>query len=303
VVQQFETAGHVRLIVRNASGWVDVTGRSGLTTEVEILPLAPEAEEQAQRTRVEATPSGDGHIVEIWVPDQWERWHGRRSGVGVRVALPEGADLEIRTASADVRTVGRLGHVRTETASGDVYLEGSAEALYATSASGDVSAAAVTGSARITTASGDVRVGQVAGTLEVKSASGSQTIRRLQGRARLDSASGDLQVAEALAPVQARAASGDITVDVAGSDLQLVTRSGDITVGRAQAGRLMVDATSGDIMIGISPGVQVMVDVESQSGHVSSAIPISADPPSGNGASLEIHARTLSGDIRIQRGA
>jgi DUF4097 and DUF4098 domain-containing protein YvlB len=301
-VQQFETAGHVRLIVRNASGWVDVTGRPGPSTEVQVLALAPDAEEQAQRTRVEATPSGDGHIVEVWVPDQWERWHGRRGGVGVRVTLPEGADLEIRTASADVRAAGRLGQVRVETASGDVYLEGSIGALHATTASGDVSAADVAGSAQITTASGDVRVGQVAGSLEVKSASGTQTIRQVQGRARLDSASGDVQVGEAWAPVQARAASGDITVDVARNDLQLMTRSGDITVGRAQQGRVTVEATSGDIVVGVSPGVQVMVDVESQSGHVSSTIPVSPDPVPGQDASLEIRARTLSGDVRIQRG-
>ena len=188
-MQQFETPSAVDLIVRNRSGWIEVTTHTAPTTEVDLVPLHADAEDLVSHTRIDATPTDTGHrvVVEVPEPDSWRGGIGRGSGigwrwgsgsvggVGVRVRVPEASRLHIESASADVRALGPCGATRIHTASGDVSLDQVTEAEVET-ASGEVRVEQVEGSLRAYTASGDIQIRQAGGPVHLRSASGSQTL-------------------------------------------------------------------------------------------------------------------------------
>ena len=72
---------------------------------------------------------------------------GRTPQVGVRIRCPEGSDVDLATASADLMARGRLGEVEAKSASGDLHVDDVADLRFHT-ASGDVRANLVDGEAR-----------------------------------------------------------------------------------------------------------------------------------------------------------
>lgn len=70
------------------------------------------------------------------------------------------------------------------------------------------------------------------------------------------------------------------------------------------AGTMQVRAVSGDITVGIVQGVNLRVDAETMSGTVHSDIPLGQVPASpGEGPDVAITARSVSGDVLVERAA
>jgi DUF4097 and DUF4098 domain-containing protein YvlB len=298
-MEQFETPGHVSAAIRNPNGAVEVTAEGRNTTEVIVEALHPDAEPRAEATRVELTPDGEGAyrlVVEVPEPRGWGEVRG---GIAVRIRIPAGADVKVRTASADVRGDGRLGRVMFDTASGDVWLQEAEGDARVSTASGDVNIRRVGGSLQLHTASGTVYIDEVTGSLDVESASGDQHLKRVAGRARLRGASADIIIGEVQEGLQAETASGDITVDDAAGALRLRAQSGDVEVRRMREGTVSASSTSGDVTVGVLRGARVRVDLDSRSGDVRSHIPLSPESVDGDGPLVEVEARTTSGDIRV----
>ncbi|MEV4064994.1 DUF4097 family beta strand repeat-containing protein [Nonomuraea dietziae] len=188
-----------------------------------------------------------------------------RRAVHVDIALPEGSSLLAHTASTDVTTTGRLSEVAITCASGDVTVEHTV-ALRITTASGDVRCDVIEGDAVIDATSGKIGVGSVGGHVNVTTASGSAVIGRAHG------------------DVTSRTASGDIVVHA-------VTR-----------GQVNARSASGNVTLAVTEGSAAWLEISSLSGRVSSELEQSGEP--GDAAeTLEVHARTLSGDIAILRAS
>ena len=138
------------------------------------------------------------------------RWRGRSARMTIDV--PRGAGVEIRTASADVTLTGELGltrvrtasgHVRAamvaelevSTASGDIRVHGVGHDTSATSVSGVLEMNAVGGRLTATTASGDVRVRHLTGDVDIGTTSGDVRIDHFDGsEASIRSVSGDVEL-------------------------------------------------------------------------------------------------------------
>jgi hypothetical protein len=124
----FDTPGPVTLVVRVPSGEIDLQTEETTQTTVEI---DAGDESLLEHARVESRPRGDGHevIVELDRPRtgfsfglQLERlafgiW--RDGDVRVTVRTPVGANVEVRTGSADVEARGQFGSFEVEDGSGD----------------------------------------------------------------------------------------------------------------------------------------------------------------------------------------
>jgi len=264
----FETPGRVLVRVSIAEGAVEVTSTSAQRVEVDVQPLRNNAasREAVEHTRVELTERGDVCEVVVDAPKRWIGF-GRGASIGVRVTCPEGTRLEVSTASADVRTKGRLGEIDAKTASGDLGLD------------------IVDGDLRVATASGDVLVTEIGGSATVKSASGDVDVRLGRGPLSINLASGDVRVARALAGVS------------------LGSASGDLEIGSVESGEIRVQSVSGDVRVGVREGLRVWIDASSVSGSISSDLPPEDGPPAEGTAALEIRARTVSGDVRIVSAA
>ena len=269
----FETPGKARLRVRNPAGAVWIDRAPGDRTTVELEPLR---DDEATREAIEHATvelSGAEVVVEIGTTSKgfgigpaWISF-GRTPQVGVRIRCPEGSDVDLSTASADVTATGRLGEVHVKSASGDLAVEDVAELRFQT-ASGDARAKIVSGEARVQTVSGDVRLGIVH---------------------------------EA---VSATLVSGDFSLEEGHADVEVKTVSGDQRVEAVRQGRIKLQSVSGDVRLGVRPGTRLRIDATSTSGDISSEFDVQDRPPeTPTGAEANLQIKTVSGDVELFRAA
>ena len=260
--ESFQTPGPTALVVKIPSGSISLEARAGDATEVTLEVVRGDAQLEGEAT-IEVRERGGRFEVVVEAPK-------RRLGFGreeyvVSVALPEGADVEARTGSADTRGRGRFRNVDVATGSGEIEFDEVGGDFKVKGASGEVTVGSIGGAASIATASGDIGIGTLAGEGRIRSASGGVEIRE------------------------------------ASTGLSVHTASGDQTIGSAAAGELTLRSASGDVHVGIRRGSRVFIDARSASGDMGSELELAADAPPGDGPLVEVSATTASGDVRIVR--
>lgn len=249
--ESFDVDGPARIDVDNASGSVEL--------------------QVGAESRVVVTIDGAGvdewDIVQVGnsvsVRRSSERgWRSRQTRV--HVEAPVGSDLEISTASADVRAVGEFGGARIRTASGSIDVE-KVEHLDVATASGDVRADTVAFDVGCTTVSGRVRFGTVGGRLHVSTASGGVRVQHVIG------------------------------------EIEASTASGSVDVGCCDGPGISAKCVSGDVSIGLPSGIRVEPDIRTLSGRTrlpERSVRTESDAPR---RSVAVRLRTVSGNITIER--
>ena len=268
----FDVTGPIELEIKLNSGEIEVDAIDGAErVEVELTAHDEGSQELIDNGRVELQQHQQRpHLI---IDLQQKRGGGgfnlgslfSRSGITCRVRVPASSSLTVRTKSADVAVRGTLSGVNVATASGDIELD------------------RVEGSVNIKSASADVRMREVTGGINVQSASG------------------DVEVDVVRGPVNVNSASGDVMIREAYGDVNTNTVSGDQEHSAVMRGRLAAHTVSGDVHIGVRRGSNVFLDCNTVSGDTSSELDVTSDAPAGDGPSLEIRAKTVSGDILITR--
>jgi DUF4097 and DUF4098 domain-containing protein YvlB len=285
--RSFPTRGKALVFVENEVGLIAITAREGDGTLVVLEPDTPGAAEFVDAAVVECRAyRGHDHVI-VKIP----RLHGmkfiRRNGVTVRMEVPIGSDVTVKSASGQVELNGPLGAADVRTASGDITAD-EVEEMQAKTASGDVEVGTVGRDLRLQTASGDLRCVKVEGRVSVKTASG------------------DIEVGSAGERVDVRCGSGDIRLGELAGDLSVVAVSGDVQVLSIERGRAHLRTVSGAVEVGIARGVALEVDAEAMSGTVHSDIPLNDAPGPGRSdgdRKLALTVRSVSGNILVTRAA
>ncbi|MFF5209019.1 DUF4097 domain-containing protein [Streptosporangium sp. NPDC000396] len=275
----FQTSGPVTLDVKLPAGDLNITATSREDTAVEVRPANPSRSADvkcADKTRVEYV---DGTIY-VEAPEP-QLSLGRPPKLEILVGLPEGSRIDFAAASADTRMTGRLGDVTVTTASGDVRID-RCTGLAVRTESGDVTCDVTEGSARVRTSSGRISLREMYGEAEVTTAS---------GKIDLGTVGGDATV---------KSASGDVRIRTAGGSVQVKSASADVTVESVARGNLSITSSSGDVKVGVARGTSAWLDVSSVSGDVDSSLERTDQPADGEDK-VELHVRTMSGDISITR--
>jgi DUF4097 and DUF4098 domain-containing protein YvlB len=141
------------------------------------------------------------------------------SDLKVRATVPHGANVKVKTASADIGIAGRIGSLDVNAVSGDVRLSGevSGDATIKT-VSGDAGLEGVGGRVSAQTVSGDLRIGPAGGSIDTKTVSGDIRLDAVRnGDVRFTSVSGDVEIGIAsgsLVDVDAGSTSGDLSSEV-----------------------------------------------------------------------------------------
>ena len=261
----FQTPGPLLLTVRVPAGAIEIETIEGAQTDVELEPLDRDAAAVIAEANVELRGrAGGGHELVIEIQERRFLVFSTAPRVRVRIRCPHGADLDVKTVSADVRCDGFLGAASVKCVSGDVALPD------------------VAGDARIKSVSGDVRMSRVGGAVEV------QTV------------SGDVAAHAAGGNVSVTTVSGDLRVDEAGRSVTTKSVSGDHFVGAVKGGATC-QSVSGDVYVAIPRGMQVWIDANSRSGDVTSELEPSGEDSEPGGPVAELRVKTMSGDIRIAR--
>jgi len=160
--------------------------------------------------------------------------------------------------------------------------------------------------AELTTASADMNVDGTLRRLETKTASGDLAVRgKVEGNATVKTVSGDAQLDEVVGDLTVNSVSGDVRVaDVFGS-VRTKSVSGDVRVDRAQGPEATLQSVSGDIRLGVAAGTNVDVDANTVSGDLDSEVPLASDGGAalGDGPTLVVRGKTVSGDFRLVRAS
>jgi DUF4097 and DUF4098 domain-containing protein YvlB len=193
----------------------------------------------------------------------------RRSGLDLTIKAPVGSSCVAKTASADVSCVGEVS------------------SLSFTTASGDITASIATGDVTVRSASGDVLLDQVGGDLIVHTASGDVKANQVDGAVRVNSASGDIGIGYCARSVTTK------------------TASGDVQLGAVSSGEVQLNSATGNVDVGVVPGIGVYLELSTLTGTVRSDLDQveSAEAAGPGGPTVEIRARTMSGDIHVTRAA
>ena len=252
--------------------------------------------------------------------------------------LREGAEIEVTTASGDVRLVeGEAGTVRLTTTDADPATrlarvecahdaaanrltidtkvikglgtdkgQGLGRALkgmigYARH-DVDVEVAVPRGArVRLRTASGDLQADATLAGAEVASASGDVRLTRVEGPIKVQTASGELALGHVVGPVSAKLVSGDVSVEGLEGDLSVQSVSGDVTASVVAPGRVDVSNVSGDVTLAVRSGLLVELDVRSVSGQVTSQIALDGAAGEAGERPVTVKVRTVSGDVQVRR--
>ncbi len=278
--ETFHTPGPVRLDVEMPAGEIEIATADTEETHVELEATSgnEQVQEMVAAARIESVRRGDVFHVTVAVRTRHGVWISFSGGPDIRLGTPEmrlriacpaGAELDIKTKSADVQAHGRYGDLDFKTASGDLSVES-------------------VGDASVKTASGDVHLETVAGTLDVKTVSGDMHVAAVGGNANFQTVSGDVFVHDAGGSISANSVSGDQRYEAVVN------------------GRVELRAVSGDLGVGIRRGSRVFIDANTVSGSTSSEFELSdapqpAEPAAEDAPLVEVYAKTVSGDVRLER--
>jgi hypothetical protein len=217
-MQNFATPAPIAAVLDVPAGRIQFIAAERADTVVEVRPADPGRSSDVRAAEQTTVTYADGALrIESSQPSN--RLLGPTGSVEVTVQLPAGSRIEGRTASTELRGVGRLGDVSFEGAYRQIKID-EAASVRLTAIDGDVEVGRLTGPAEIRTDRGDIRIAEaVRGTLLLTTQLGDITVAAAAGvSATLDAGTGHGRVSNAL--------KNDGT---AGLDIRATTAQGDIT--------------------------------------------------------------------------
>ncbi|MCX4750518.1 DUF4097 domain-containing protein [Kitasatospora sp. NBC_01287] len=217
-MQKFDTTAPIAAVLDVPAGRIRFIAADRADTTVEVLPANPAKTRDAKAAEQTSVTYADG-VLRITAANPANQFLGPTGSVEVTVQLPTGSRVQAKTASAELRGVGRLGDVAFEGAYRQIKID-EAASLRLTAVDGDVEVGRLGGSAEISTARGDIRISEaLGGTVVLRTQCGDITVGAGAGvSAALDAGTGHGRISNAL--------KNDGTT---GLDIRATTSQGDIT--------------------------------------------------------------------------
>lgn len=162
----YNTPEPISAVLDIPAGRIEFTAADRSDTVVEVAPADPSKSRDVKAAEEAKVEYVDGVLqVEIAANRQY---FGPSGYVALTVHLPAGSKVDVKVASSELRSTGRLGHVAIKSAHGSIDLEDVASANLTLTA-GDVSIGRLNGPAEIRTSKGDIRIAEaVSGALVLR---------------------------------------------------------------------------------------------------------------------------------------
>jgi len=219
-MQKFDTPAAISTVLEIAAGRVQFIATDRTDTTVEVLPANP-AKGRDQKAAEQTTVEFADGVLRIHTNGPKNQYFGPSGSLEVTVQLPAGSHIQAKTASCELRGVGRLGDVAFDGAYRQIKIDEAASVLL-TAIDGDVEVGRLNGPAQISTARGDIRITEAGrGKVELRTQMGDVTLGATPGvSASLDAGTGHGRIHNALKNTEGAAA---------GLTIHATTGHGDIT--------------------------------------------------------------------------
>jgi DUF4097 and DUF4098 domain-containing protein YvlB len=175
----FTTPAPITAVLDIPAGRVQLIAADRADTTVEVTPANTTKNRDlkaAEQTTVDYT---DG-VLRIQTTTK-NQYLGPSGSIEVTIKLPTGSNIEAKTASTELRTVGRLGEITFEGAHRQIKLDETTN-LNLTAVDGDIEIGRLGGPAQISTARGDITITEATtGELLLNTHSGDITIGAATG--------------------------------------------------------------------------------------------------------------------------
>jgi DUF4097 and DUF4098 domain-containing protein YvlB len=276
----FPTPGPIDVAINLQVGRIDVVASDRSDTVVTVAPSNSKTSDKAiGDTRISFA---DGRLSVIG-PKPKISWIGPTSGdsVDITVEVPSDSRLTAEIAVGNLRTTGRLGATRIKSATGSVDVDATAD-LWLRAAHGGATVSRADGGVDITAAYGQIRVDCVT------------------GDALLKSSYGGIHVGESGGDLEAKLSYGDLTITQALGSVTAKTAFGNATIDEVSSGSIELDSGFGQVTVGVRAGVAAWLDLFSKTGRVRNDL-AGESAPAASEQTVDVRARTSSGDITIKR--
>ncbi|MFE0509084.1 DUF4097 family beta strand repeat-containing protein [Streptomyces sp. NPDC058964] len=178
-MQKFDTPAPISAVLDIPAGRVQLIAADRVETAVEVLPANASRGRDVKAAEGTTVEYADG-VLRIGTSAKTQ-YLGPSGSIEVTVKLPAGSRIEAKTASAELRGVGRLGDVVFEGAYRQIKID-EAASLRLTATDGDVEVGRLGGPAEISTARGDIRITEaVRGTVVLRTQSGDISVGAATG--------------------------------------------------------------------------------------------------------------------------
>ncbi len=156
-MQKFDTPAPISTVLDIPAGRIQVIAADRADTTVQVLPADTANGRDVKVAEQTKVVYGDGVLrIESSAKNQF---FGPSGSIEVTIQLPAGSRVEAKAASAEFRTVGRLGDVAFDSSQASVKLDEAASARL-TTVDGDVSVGRLGGDAEIRTSRGDIQIAE-----------------------------------------------------------------------------------------------------------------------------------------------
>jgi DUF4097 and DUF4098 domain-containing protein YvlB len=178
-MQKFDTPAPIAAVLDIPAGRVQFIAADRADTTVQVLPANTSHGRDVKAAEQTTVEYSDG-VLRIEAPAK-NQFFGPSGSIEVTVQLPAGSRVEAKAASAEFRTVGRLGDVAFDSSQALIKLDEAASARL-TTVDGDVSVGRLGGDAQIRTARGDIQIAEARrGTVVLRTQAGSISVHAAAG--------------------------------------------------------------------------------------------------------------------------
>jgi hypothetical protein len=218
-IQKFDTPAPISAVLDIPVGHIRFIAADRTDTAVEVLPADAGKSRDIKAAERTTVAYRDG-ILRIEAPAAKNQILGQSGSVEVTVQLPAGSHIQAKTATAELRGVGRLGDVTYDSAHGTVKLDETASARLTLQA-GDITVGRLNGPAEISTHKGDLNITEALhGTVALRTEHGDITVGAARGvPATLDAGTAYGRIRNALGTTEGTASQLDIHATTAYGDI------------------------------------------------------------------------------------
>ncbi|RAG81151.1 hypothetical protein DN069_34350 [Streptacidiphilus pinicola] len=197
-MQKFAATAPVTAVLNIAAGRIQVIAADRTDTTVDVRPANPAKSRDVKAAEQTTVAFADG-TLRIGGAEPRNQYFGPTGSVEITLQVPTGSHLDARTASCELRGVGRLGDITFEGAYQHIKIDEAAN-VRLTAVDGDVEIGRLGGPAQITTARGAITVEEAThGAVVLATQMGDITVGATPGAsASLDAGTGHGRVSNAL---------------------------------------------------------------------------------------------------------